>query len=175
MDFGLRKPKYERSWRSQRRARRDRFLVAQCFFWTGFIANPEGCECQDQERFLYCGDWSSWFGKLLSSSNLCDGAWLMLWTFIQGKSTFLQSLLGEVDLVAGEINRPLKAPISYCSQDAWLRSGETIRSEIEFLSDHDAEWYRTVVNACALEIDFEVSKKHHPFSHVSDLLLTVLI
>ena len=79
-------------------------------------------------------------------------------TDTQGKSTFLQACLGEVDLLAGSAIVP-REQTAFCSQDAWLRN-ESARSSIIFDSKHDDLWYRRVVQALALDRDFEVVFTH---------------
>ncbi|KAJ6022230.1 hypothetical protein N7540_007734 [Penicillium herquei] len=71
-----------------------------------------------------------------------------------GKSTFLKGLLGETPVLKRELF--VKYPdIAFCDDTPWL-SNASVRSNIigENLSiEFDPEWYRTVVNACALDID----------------------
>jgi ATP-binding cassette subfamily C (CFTR/MRP) protein 10 len=49
-----------------------------------------------------------------------------------GKTTFLYSILGEIDKVKGSINR--RGSIAYIPQISWLRSA-TIRDNILFESE----------------------------------------
>jgi ATP-binding cassette, subfamily C (CFTR/MRP), member 1 len=69
-----------------------------------------------------------------------------------GKSTLLKALLGEVKPLAGTIS--ISTPfVGYCSQTPWLPNCK-IRDAIIGPSKFDHEWYREVVNVCALETDF---------------------
>jgi ABC-type bacteriocin/lantibiotic exporter with double-glycine peptidase domain len=70
-----------------------------------------------------------------------------------GKSTLLRAILGEVPIGDGTISIATGC-ISYCSQKPWLPHG-TIKEIICGLSttEFDPEWYRTVLDACALGLD----------------------
>ncbi|UZJ52796.1 hypothetical protein CBS101457_002116 [Exobasidium rhododendri] len=72
-----------------------------------------------------------------------------------GKSTLLQSLLGETNTLSGNLYLPMKKePIAYVAQDGWLQEGATIRENIVFDSEFNAQLYQKVINATALHIDF---------------------
>ncbi|KAL7914375.1 ABC transporter [Trichoderma velutinum] len=68
-----------------------------------------------------------------------------------GKSTFLESILGESLATEGSTERNF-ATIGYCSQTPWLQS-HTVRENIVGNMDFDKDWYRTVIWACGLEED----------------------
>ena len=70
-----------------------------------------------------------------------------------GKSTLLRALLGEIPCSAGSI-RSTAGKIGYCDQESWL-CNVSIRRNIIGESDFDPRWYSTVVQACALNQDFE--------------------
>lgn len=72
----------------------------------------------------------------------------------QGKSTFLQACLGEVDLQSGGVWATPERT-AFCSQDSWLRN-ESIRSAIIFSSEYEETWYRKVIRAVSLDRDIEV-------------------
>ena len=88
-----------------------------------------------------------------------------------GKTTLIQSLLGETQLLKGKIFMPddhanreicpidittgLSDTVAYCSQNAWL-VGASIKENIVFGSDWDKKRYNAVVDACALRKDFEI-------------------
>ncbi|GMK57331.1 hypothetical protein CspeluHIS016_0401650 [Cutaneotrichosporon spelunceum] len=88
-----------------------------------------------------------------------------------GKTMVILSLLGETDLLTGEVFMPddrasrdlcpvdpatgLSNTVAYCAQTAWL-IGATIRENIVFGSEWDEARYKAVVHACALERDFEI-------------------
>ncbi|CAG9767682.1 unnamed protein product [Ceutorhynchus assimilis] len=69
-----------------------------------------------------------------------------------GKSSLLQTILGELELVDGKIE--VNGTISYASQEAWVFAA-TVRQNILFGSEYDKKRYTDVVNACALAKDFE--------------------
>ncbi|KAJ5272465.1 hypothetical protein N7478_007590 [Penicillium angulare] len=72
-----------------------------------------------------------------------------------GKSTFLKGLAGETPVLSGELF--VKYPdIAFCDDTPWL-SNTSIQKNIvgeDSESDFDPDWYRTVVSACALDLDF---------------------
>lgn len=68
-----------------------------------------------------------------------------------GKSTFLETILGESLVLQGRADRDA-SPIAYCSQAPWLQS-TTIRENILAGLPVDTVWYDTVLRACALEGD----------------------
>ncbi|KAH8355856.1 hypothetical protein KR200_006142, partial [Drosophila serrata] len=70
-----------------------------------------------------------------------------------GKSSLIQSILGELCAESGEIK--VNGTISYASQEPWLFSG-TIRDNILFGQPMDRKRYAKVVKHCALERDFEL-------------------
>lgn len=88
-----------------------------------------------------------------------------------GKTTILNSLLGETTLLSGKVFAPsdhgskdfaekdkasgLDDTVAYCPQTAWLL-GTTIRQNIIFGSKWNPERYRKVIHACALERDLEI-------------------
>uniref|UniRef100_A0A0K2T7J4 ATP-binding cassette sub-family C member 4 n=1 Tax=Lepeophtheirus salmonis TaxID=72036 RepID=A0A0K2T7J4_LEPSM len=67
-----------------------------------------------------------------------------------GKSTIIQSLLGEFPVSYGEIN--IKGRISYASQEAWIFSG-SVRQNILMGKPLIDKRYREVIRVCALEHD----------------------
>ena len=75
-------------------------------------------------------------------------------TDFKGKSTFLQSLLGELDEISGSSSVHLGV-VGFCSQDPWLRSNGSIRQNITFLQPYEAQWYQTVIRALAMDVDLE--------------------
>ena len=88
-----------------------------------------------------------------------------------GKTTLVQSLLGETTLLSGKIYMPddhanreicpidpetgLSDTVAYCAQSAWL-VGASIKDNIVFGSAWDKKRYNSVVAACALKKDFEI-------------------
>ncbi|KAH1024384.1 hypothetical protein HUJ05_003874 [Dendroctonus ponderosae] len=69
-----------------------------------------------------------------------------------GKSSLLQTILGELEMVSGKI--AVNGTLSYASQEAWVFAA-TVRQNITFGSEYDKKKYNDVVKACALEKDFE--------------------
>ncbi|KAJ5806538.1 uncharacterized protein N7503_004140 [Penicillium pulvis] len=72
-----------------------------------------------------------------------------------GKSTFLKGLAGETPVLEGELF--IKYPdLAFCDETPWL-SNTSIRSNIagDDPSSFDPDWYRTVISACALDLDLE--------------------
>ncbi|XP_058067672.1 ABC transporter C family member 13 isoform X3 [Magnolia sinica] len=70
-----------------------------------------------------------------------------------GKSSLLNSILGEMLLVHGSIYS--RGSIAYVSQVPWILSG-TIRDNILFGKDYDAKRYADVLQACALDVDISL-------------------
>lgn len=75
-----------------------------------------------------------------------------------GKSTFLESVLGETIATSGPAFQKLPAYVAYCSQQPWLEN-KTVRRNIIGTSPFDAAWYQTVVQACSLEADLRLLEK----------------
>lgn len=68
-----------------------------------------------------------------------------------GKTALLQALLGELDMLDGQLIRP-RDPIGYCAQAPWLQS-MSIRDNILFSSRYEDQRYKDVLDACALTPD----------------------
>ncbi|KAI4597228.1 hypothetical protein KJ359_004741 [Pestalotiopsis sp. 9143b] len=74
-----------------------------------------------------------------------------------GKTMLLESILGEtISNLGRECDRT--APIAYCAQQPWLEN-TTIRNNIIGASHYDAQWYKTVQSACALDSDFRTLER----------------
>ncbi|RDW80341.1 putative multidrug resistance protein [Coleophoma crateriformis] len=71
-----------------------------------------------------------------------------------GKSTLLKSILGELVPDSGDISVSSE-DIAYCSQTAWILNTSIYRNicGLGERSPMDAEWYQSVLYACALEED----------------------
>ncbi|CAH1104964.1 unnamed protein product [Psylliodes chrysocephalus] len=69
-----------------------------------------------------------------------------------GKSSLLQTILGELDIVHGEM--AIRGQVSYASQEPWVFGG-TIRQNILFGEEYNKKRYQEVIQACALETDFK--------------------
>lgn len=68
-----------------------------------------------------------------------------------GKTTLLKALLGEVPALSGTI-KVFAGDVSYCDQSPYHMNG-TVRDSITAFSEYDDRWYRTVLEACALDED----------------------
>ena len=76
---------------------------------------------------------------------------------VLGKSTLLESLLGETNVLTGA--RPsLAGRSAYVPQTAWILNA-TVKENIVFDRPFDADWYRTCVTACCLDTDIANMKK----------------
>lgn len=70
-----------------------------------------------------------------------------------GKSTVLQSLVGETRKIEGSVH--ISGSIGYAPQQAWIQNA-TVRENILFGRPYDEIRYRRVVNVCCLERDLEI-------------------
>lgn len=68
-----------------------------------------------------------------------------------GKSTLLQTVLGEVPYIRGVV-RIAGGRVSYCCQSPWIFNA-SIKDNIVAQSGFDPAWYRTVLSVCALDKD----------------------
>ena len=68
-----------------------------------------------------------------------------------GKSTLVQALLGEVNILQGSI-QVATSDIGYCDQHPWLINASLQRNILGF-ANFDGPWYRSVVRACTLDKD----------------------
>ncbi|CAF1245270.1 unnamed protein product [Rotaria sp. Silwood1] len=80
-----------------------------------------------------------------------------------GKSTLLAAILGEINLVSGQL-RKYTDSISYAPQLPWIFA-DTIRANILLGKPMDEERYKNVIKACCLDIDLQ------NFGEVGDLLM----
>ncbi|KAI8300472.1 Metal resistance protein YCF1 [Colletotrichum sp. SAR11_240] len=68
-----------------------------------------------------------------------------------GKSSFLQSILGDLWKVKGDVQ--VHGTVAYASQSAWILNA-TVKENIVFGYRYDSEFYEKTVKACALLDDF---------------------
>lgn len=68
-----------------------------------------------------------------------------------GKSSFLQSLLGDLWKVKGEVQ--VHGTVAYASQQAWIVNA-TVKENIVFGYKYESDFYEQTVKACALLDDF---------------------
>lgn len=69
-----------------------------------------------------------------------------------GKSALLQMLAGELPPSFGSVRRR-RSSIAYAPQDPWIMDG-TVRENILLGRPYLPSWYKSVVIACSLDIDF---------------------
>ncbi|ETN85367.1 hypothetical protein NECAME_16796 [Necator americanus] len=67
-----------------------------------------------------------------------------------GKSSLLQSILGEMNKVSGRVN--VSGSIAYVPQQAWIQN-LTLRDNILFNRSYDRMLYEKVIDACAIRQD----------------------
>ncbi|KAJ7457047.1 P-loop containing nucleoside triphosphate hydrolase protein [Mycena latifolia] len=76
-----------------------------------------------------------------------------------GKSSLLLSLLGETYFIPSSpeswYNLPRDGGVAYAAQESWVQS-DTIKANIVFGAEFDAERYRKVLYQCCLERDLEL-------------------
>ena len=70
-----------------------------------------------------------------------------------GKSTLLLGLLGELNLISGDLK--VNGKISYLSSDPWLIPG-TIKENILMGKDYNEDLYKQVLETSALAADIEL-------------------
>lgn len=97
--------------------------------------------------------WPGATGTVLKDVNISfpEGLTVIFGEVAAGKTALLQALLGELDMLEGQLIRPPE-PIGYCAQTAWLQS-MSIRENILFSAPYEVERYRAVLDACALTPD----------------------
>ncbi|RWS04172.1 canalicular multispecific organic anion transporter 2-like protein [Dinothrombium tinctorium] len=71
-----------------------------------------------------------------------------------GKSSFLSALMGNMNKTSGFLTKNKRSTFSFVSQDAWILNS-TIRENITFMQQFDDHWYKTVLKACALDVDIK--------------------
>lgn len=70
-----------------------------------------------------------------------------------GKSSFLSSLLGEMNKLSGRLN--VNGRLSFIPQQAWIQNA-TVKNNILFGKAYSQEFYNQVVSVCALTTDFNI-------------------
>lgn len=70
-----------------------------------------------------------------------------------GKTSLLAALAGDMRKTGGSIT--MTSEVAYCPQYAWIQNA-TLRDNITFGKPYDPEWYRAVVEACALQPDLDM-------------------
>ena len=69
-----------------------------------------------------------------------------------GKTALLQAIAGELPPSKGAINRNFSS-MAYATQDPWIMDG-TVRENIIIGRQFDANWYKNVIKAVGLDLDF---------------------
>ena len=85
------------------------------------------------------------------SLNISPGLTLIYGEVAAGKTALLQAIIGELDHLSGDFQRPSDT-VGYCSQTPWLQS-MSIRDNILFSSPFEPARYDEVLDACALKQD----------------------
>jgi ABC-type multidrug transport system fused ATPase/permease subunit len=68
-----------------------------------------------------------------------------------GKSTLLKAILGETPVAEGSVLLSTKE-MGFCDQTPWL-TNQTLQANVTGFSKYDANWYASVIRACALDQD----------------------
>ncbi|CAF2646337.1 unnamed protein product [Rotaria sp. Silwood2] len=79
---------------------------------------------------------------------------MIIGSIASGKSSLLMTLLGEMPITSGKISLSPKSRLCYVPQEPWIFSG-TIRENILFGLDYDAQKFYRCIHATALNIDLE--------------------
>ncbi len=70
-----------------------------------------------------------------------------------GKSSFLAAMAGDMRKTAGEV--VLSADRAFCPQYAWIQN-TSVKENILFGKEMDRAWYKSVIDACALQPDLDM-------------------
>ncbi|KAK7503044.1 hypothetical protein BaRGS_00005670, partial [Batillaria attramentaria] len=70
-----------------------------------------------------------------------------------GKSSLLSAMLGEMEAVSGTVN--ISGSVAYVPQQAWIQN-DSLRNNVLFGREMDADRYDEVLDACALKPDLEI-------------------
>lgn len=79
-----------------------------------------------------------------------------------GKTALLKSILGELAVLKGSVN--VIGKLAYCGQEPWLQNG-TLQENVVFGQEFDQDWYKEVLDACALTKDIE----QMPMGHATEV------
>lgn len=74
-----------------------------------------------------------------------------------GKTTLLESIVGEARAFAGSVKLNVPEEIAYCGQDAWLLN-QSVKENILAFEPYSEPFYDEVIEACQLEEDL----RHFP-------------
>jgi len=70
-----------------------------------------------------------------------------------GKSSILSAILGDMEKIKGNVN--VNGKVAYVPQQAWIQN-ETLRQNILFANDYNEDYYKKVLESCALEPDLKI-------------------
>ncbi|KAH0552967.1 hypothetical protein GP486_006837, partial [Trichoglossum hirsutum] len=70
-----------------------------------------------------------------------------------GKSSLLAALAGDMRMTEGEVT--IGASRAFCPQYAWIQNA-TVKDNILFGKEYNAEWYTKIIESCALGPDLEI-------------------
>ena len=98
----------------------------------------------------------SWSGDSRNVFENCNldigkGITMIIGAVGSGKSTLIESVLGETVIRSGMISTPL-TNFAYCPQAPWILN-DTIQRNITGGNEFDEKWYDFCVSACALDHD----------------------
>ncbi|CAM4809475.1 unnamed protein product [Rotaria magnacalcarata] len=79
---------------------------------------------------------------------------MVIGSIASGKSSLLMTLLGEMPITKGKISFSKKSRLCYVPQESWIFSG-TIRENILFGLEYDAQKFYRCIHATALNIDLD--------------------
>jgi ABC-type bacteriocin/lantibiotic exporter with double-glycine peptidase domain len=70
-----------------------------------------------------------------------------------GKTSILSALLGEMEKLKGSVN--INGRVAYVPQQAWIQNA-TLKQNIIFSNEYNENYYKKVIESCALEPDLKV-------------------
>ncbi|KAK2767541.1 hypothetical protein FQN54_003698 [Arachnomyces sp. PD_36] len=71
-----------------------------------------------------------------------------------GKSSLLSALAGDMRMTDGSISMGVSSR-AFCPQYAWIQN-TTVKNNILFGQEYNEDWYKQVIEACALQADLEM-------------------
>lgn len=86
--------------------------------------------------------------------SIYEGITMIIGPVGSGKSTLIETILGELSLICGSMTNPLSR-VAYCAQTPWIQN-MTIRENITGPSEFDQKWYDFTIWACVLEEDLKL-------------------
>ncbi|KAH0542222.1 hypothetical protein FGG08_003344 [Glutinoglossum americanum] len=86
-----------------------------------------------------------------------------------GKSSLLAALAGDMRMTEGGVT--MGASRAFCPQYAWIQNA-TVKDNVLFGKEYDAEWYSKVIEACALQPDLEMLP-HGDLTEIGERGITV--